>query len=910
MKDAPDGQRIGRYHIVEPIPGGGMGQVFKAWDPDLRREVALKIVREESEDPGRQRRLLEEAQAVGALNHPNILAVYDVGVDEGRLFIVSEFIRGHDLSVDVAHGAFPLKRLLDCAVQIAAGLRAAHDAGIAHRDLKPKNVMVTQDGRIKIIDFGLAKVFEMSAAEVGHDAVTVTLPGMVAGTPQYMSPEQARGGKIDFRTDQFSFGLMLYEMATGQHPFRRDSHPQTMAAIIADETRPIGEVNAKIPTMLRWIIERCLAKDPNDRYASTADLHKDLATLQARVGEITSEEVQTVLAPTRRPSRPLALAIVVALLAIIAGAAVMLSPGPTPSLVRFSPLVTDGGFQGSPVWSPDGKSIAYVSGVDGVLQIFMRGLSSSQPLQLTRSGFNCVDPFWSPDNARIYFHSQAEEAEGLWSISAAGGQPQLVLKNASDATISPDGHTFAFFREEAGSRSQFGLRRSVWIASSSGGEPKRYMQPPFDTSTFVDGMFRFSPDGTKLLAWVWGWADDASLPQALPRFWVIPWPTGKPYPVLPSLTRSTPAAFSFDWLPDSRRIVASLWDPATTGMHLWIADINRDMSTPVTSTVGSENLPDVTADGQRMAFASEAIDFNLIDIPLDGSPPKNLLATSRNELEPSFNRDGSRYVYVSDKGGVLRIWARSRSDETSDTVVVGPDQFPPGDATLALGSLAMSPDGERVAYQRYSEARGYQIWISTVRAAGTPVLLASSFRYQDAPTWSPDGGSIAFLMRTKELISALAIKRLGTDAAPDIIVPSTPSLGMRPQWSPDGKWLIVETGESVDVVSPDGKQHRRISEEFWLASAWAADSKHVYVLREADKLRHYALTSIDVDTREERVINPDLGPIPHASQPIRGLTLSGRGTIATSVATARSDIWVMDAFDNPSGVLDRWFRRK
>src|SRR5262245_42177932 len=290
MSEEASGQRIGRYQIVEPIPGGGMGQVYKAWDPDLRREIALKIVRDEVDDPGRQRRLLEEAQAAGALNHPNIVAVYDVGVDGGRLFIVSEFIRGHDLSVDVAQGVFPSKRLLDCAVQIAAGLRAAHDAGIAHRDLKPKNVMVTHDGRIKIIDFGLAKVFEMSAADGGHDAITVTLPGTVAGTPQYMSPEQARGGKIDFRSDQFSFGLMLYEMATGHHPFRRDSHPQTMAAIIADEPRPISEVNPKVPTMLRWIIERCLAKDPNDRYASTADLHKDLATLQGRYAEITSDD--------------------------------------------------------------------------------------------------------------------------------------------------------------------------------------------------------------------------------------------------------------------------------------------------------------------------------------------------------------------------------------------------------------------------------------------------------------------------------------------------------------------------------------------------------------------------------------------------------------------------------------------
>jgi eukaryotic-like serine/threonine-protein kinase len=249
MAEESSGQRIGRYQIVEPIPGGGMGQVYKAWDPDLRRDVALKIVRDETDDPGRQRRLLEEAQAAGALNHPNILAVYDVGVEAGRLFIVSEFIRGHDLSVDVEHGVFSLKRLLDCAVQIAAGLRAAHDAGIAHRDLKPKNVMVTHDGRIKIIDFGLARVFE-SAAPSSHDAVTVTLPGTVAGTPQYMSPEQARGGRIDFRTDQFSFGLMLYEMATGHHPFRRESHPQTMASIIADEARPIQEINAKIPRIL------------------------------------------------------------------------------------------------------------------------------------------------------------------------------------------------------------------------------------------------------------------------------------------------------------------------------------------------------------------------------------------------------------------------------------------------------------------------------------------------------------------------------------------------------------------------------------------------------------------------------------------------------------------------------------
>ncbi|HKE85278.1 MAG TPA: protein kinase [Vicinamibacterales bacterium] len=902
MRDAPD--RIGRYEIIEPLPGGGMGQVYKARDPELRREVALKILREDGTvDPSRQRRLLEEAQAASGLNHPNIIAVYDVGVDDGRVFIVSEFIRGHDLSVEIERGVLPLKRLLALAVQTAAGLRAAHDAGIAHRDLKPKNVMVTHDGRIKIIDFGLAKVMEGVTEVAGHDAVTVTLPGTVAGTPQYMSPEQARGGNIDFRTDQFSFGLMLYEMATGTHPFRRESHPQTMTAIISDEARPIGELNSKIPTMLRWIIERCLAKDPGDRYASTADLHKDLATLHGRYGEITSDDNRVVVAP---PSARRWLTIALGALAAVATVVVTtlaLAPAPSTFSGHFSPIVTDGGFQGSPAWSMDGKALAYVSSVDGVLQIFTRSISSTQPLQITHAGFNSSNPFWAPDNSRIYYHSQAEAHEGLWSISAAGGSPQLVVPNASNATISPDGGTFAFFREGSDVKSEFDLRRGIWMVSANGGEPRKYIEAPFHDSSFVDGMMRFSPDGTKILVWAWGWYSATNhIPAS--RFWVIPWPTGKPYQVLQSLTNEAPAAVTFDWLPDSRHIIVSLWDPKTTGQHLWKADLDTDTSIPVTSTVGSENWPSLTPDGRRMAFASEAIDFDLVDIPLDGSAPKKMLATSRNELEPSFNRDGNHFVYVSDKNGVLRVWSRIRSDATLDTVVVSPDQFPQGDSTLALGALSISPDGERVAYQRYSEA-GYQIWISTVRAAGPPVLLTSGLFYQDGPTWSPDGGSIAFIMRNQQYFSGMGTVRVGSGAAPTVLLANVAALGLRPQWSPDGRWIVCDTDEGAVIVSPDGKQKRVISEEFWLASAWAADSKHVYVLREADKLRHYALTSIDIDTLAERVINPDLGPIPHASQPIRGLTLSGPGTLTTSIATARSDIWVMDNSAPPRGILDR-----
>ena len=205
MPDEPR-HRIGRYEIVGPLDAGGMGQVYRAWDPSLRREVALKILRDEiSGDPARRYRLMEEARAAGGLNHPNILAVYDVGTDQDVTFIVTELIEGKNLRDEIVRGPLAVKRLLDLGVQMAAGLCAAHDAGIAHRDFKPANVMLTRDSRVKVVDFGLAKAFASSAASrPAHEAITVTLPGTVSGTPQYMSPEQARGMDVDFRSDQFA----------------------------------------------------------------------------------------------------------------------------------------------------------------------------------------------------------------------------------------------------------------------------------------------------------------------------------------------------------------------------------------------------------------------------------------------------------------------------------------------------------------------------------------------------------------------------------------------------------------------------------------------------------------------------------------------------------------------------------
>jgi eukaryotic-like serine/threonine-protein kinase len=898
--------RIGPYEVIGPLGAGGMGEVYRARDPRLNREVALKVLPPEvARDAVRRRRFLEEARAAGGLNHPNILAVYDVSVGTGTPFIVSELLDGSQLRDEIDRGPLPTGRLLDFAVQMASGLSAAHDAGIVHCDLKPENVMVTRDGRVKIVDFGLATY----AAVTGQatEPTTVTILGTIVGTPHYMSPEQARGGGLDFRSDQFSLGLILYEMATGVQPFRRDTAVQTMSAIVDDEPRPIAELNPKTPAVLRWMIERCLAKNPGDRYTSTADLAKDLTTLQRRLAEVSGLDAHPVHAPALARKR-IALASGVGLVLLAAAAAAVVpSGGIDMSASRYTPLVTDARFQGAPAWSPDGNTLAYVSTVDGILQVFSRSEASSGSHQLTRSRFDAHNPFWSPDGTRIYFHRLALDRESLWSISAAGGPEELVLENAIEAAISPDGRTLAFFREADTDQTLLGSSQSIWLASPTGTDDRRYMEAPFDRRMFVAGALRFSPDGSKLLAWVWGWEDASTVPS--PEFWVLPFPEGRPYRVLHELARSASAAPSFDWLPDGRRIVVSLWDAATTGMHLWIADIETGASTQLTSTYVSENRPAVAPDGQRIAFTSEAIDFDLVEIPLDGSAVRNLLATSRNELDPTFSQDGSQYAYVSDKDGVLQIWHSSR-DRRFERLVVSGNQFP-GDTTLAFGAPALSPDGQRIAYQRYGERTGYQIWVSTLAAAGPPVRLTAASLYQDAPAWSPDGAWIAFIERTTDKMSVLSKARVGVNEPREIILRDIPLLAARPKWSPDGRWILCDTADGLVIVSPTANQEPRvISQELWIAYTWSADSKHVYGLRESDhRHRHFALARIAIDTLEEDLINPDVGLIPPASQPIRGLEVTGPNALATSIASARSEIWVIEGLNlRRRTVLDRLWR--
>jgi Tol biopolymer transport system component len=559
----------------------------------------------------------------------------------------------------------------------------------------------------------------------------------------------------------------------------------------------------------------------------------------------------------------------------------------------------DSGYQGAPAWSPNSKSIAYVAQVDGILQVFTRTLGQTLPFRVTRTIFDCLDPFWSPDGKHLYFHSQAHDKLGLWVVSAAGGEPELVQPNAARATISPDGRSLIFFKQEGDPAEKL----TLWEAEPPPAEPRK-LDVEFDKPDLTDALVRFAPDGSKLLVWAYGYvpAPDQDRRDA---FWLIPWPGGVPRNALPLGRRKRDATIAFDWLPDSRHVVLSLGDAQTPDRHLWLAATERERLEMLTMTPASESSPSVSPDGSRLAFTSEAVDFDLISIPNDGGPSKVLFATSRNEFDPAWAPGQPNFAFVTDRNGSLQLLVRSRDGFEREIVS---DALFPDDHTWALGALAFSADGSRIAYQRLGERSGYRVWISTAVAAGPPVELshvALGQGRQDAPTWSPDGLWIAYVYGESSAPRWRLVKTRVGGGGESIVLNDHVLPYTRPAWSPDGLSILFDSPDGLTVIDADGRNPRVVSDESWIAHEWAADARTIYGLREAEPRSHFMLVALDITTRRERVVNADLGVIPVANQPIRGLTRTETGAWVTSVARVRSDIYMLEGFSVPKGGLAR-----
>ena len=439
------GTRLGPYEILQPLGAGGMGEVYRAMDERLGREVAIKVLSADTTlDASRVKRFEKEARSASALNHPNIVTVYDFGSSGGHSYIAMEKVDGDTLRKLVSGGPVPIKKLLPIATQIADGLARAHEAGIVHRDLKPENVMVTKDGLVKILDFGLAKLTSTgSGSDDGAKLPTVsaTTPGVILGTVGYMSPEQAGGTTVDFRSDQFSFGSILYEMVTGERAFQGKTPIDVLGMILNDEPPPIGASHPQTPTQLRWIVERCLAKERRQRYSSTDDLARDLATLRDHLSEATSTPVALAGVKSARRWRMGWIVAGTLLLGAAVGSVLALKAS-RPEPPRYTKITFNRGTVTSARFTPDGQSVVYSAKWEGKpLALYSTRLGNPESLPLGLPPASLLSIARKGDMA-ILMDSVDRGSYDLGTLARAplgGGAPRQISRFVSDADWGPGG---------------------------------------------------------------------------------------------------------------------------------------------------------------------------------------------------------------------------------------------------------------------------------------------------------------------------------------------------------------------------------------------------------------------------------------------------------------------------------------
>jgi eukaryotic-like serine/threonine-protein kinase len=844
------GEHLGPYEIVGFVGAGGMGEVYRARDPRLNRDVAIKVLHASvAADPERLRRFTTEAQSVAALNHPNVLTIHEVGLQQGEHpFLATELLEGATLRATLEDGALPVSKAIDYARQTASGLAAAHSKGVAHRDIKPENLFVTADGRIKILDFGLAKTYAAAPHASSEATRSETSPGTVMGTAGYMSPEQVRARPVDHRTDIFSLGVVLYEMLAGRRPFAGDSTVETMNAILTADPPEIVLSGRPLPPALGEIVRHCLEKNADERFQSARDLSFALHSLSAGSGSMATHAGSGPLPAPPAPSRgipwkPIA---AVALVAAGVGAALALwlaRPAvQTPETWRVRRLTNDSGITTNPAISRDGRLVAYVSDRAGAsTDLWVQQVDGGDPVQLTRDLGYCRDPAFSPDGSKIAVACGVDRGT-VYVVPTLGGLPRRIAEG-DWAQFSPDGSQISYvpmLREGV-------VPETIMIASANGG-PGREVKPgkAFRAAPI------WHPDGKSLFiisfeatpaAYDWYHVSlDTGATTATgagDRLRAVGLGPGRNLSVIEG-----GVLFSYGTL-DSTNIYRMPFD----------AGLRRATGNPAPVILGAgfSVYPTSSSDTRRIAFAvGTNPTTNIWRAPVDpktgevsGSPSRvtDGLAIS---LMPSPSRDGQRLAY---RGGSLNAPELRLRDLVTNT-----------DRRLAgaegVGYLVLSPDGSTVAY---SDEQSPASSIFTVPAAGgmpTKVCDACG-RVVD---WLPD--------RSKILVDSAGPKQrdihlvdVATGRATPLLQHPELRLTM-PRLSPDGRvlsfsqlrggrarriYLVPLTGEAV----PESQWSLVLDgADFDRQPVWSPSGDILYFLSDRDGTRCIWAQRVDAAARK------------------------------------------------------------
>jgi serine/threonine protein kinase len=773
------GQTVSHYQILEKLGGGGMGVVYKAEDTNLKRIIALKFLPPElMQDSEAKHRFMREAQAASALDHPNICTIYEVAeTDNGMLYIAMACYDGEALTEKISQGPLPLADVVNLGIQIASGLGAAHRKGVIHRDLKTANVFITSEGLVKILDFGLAKL---------SGVTQLTKPETTLGTVSYMSPEQARGMEVDSRSDIWSLGVVLYEMVTGQLPFRGEFAEAVVYSILNENPTPISGLRTGVPLELERIVHKCLAKEPDDRYQHLEDLIVDLnrlkPSLAAKPGS--AESNRTGKAPgARRSWLPWAAGLGWLAAAVFLYLFLTVTPAPQHPVRLQS--ITYSGRDWAPAASPAGDMIAFTSNRDGVSRIWLKQLAGGSEEPITEGPDDI--PRFSPDGSQILFVRERDGTRDLYRTPVVGGQPRRIMGDLLEADWSPDGSRVAFIRMTP-------LGEDNLIVIGAADVQTGEEQIISEIYNRLGYGIRWSPDGRRIAL------SEASLTTAaaeLTYIDVIDIASGEMERL--TLTEWPGPYTALHWGPSGRTFIVGQAPVVFTQVgHFPVQVMEYDIEsherhelfwTPLKLPHGGRSSSTIAVlSPDRMVLDEHSVRSTLFEVDWSGAGPAGEQRTMTSGLgrdrQPAYSPDGRRIIFSSNRSGNVDLWILDRS--TKELVQLTDD--------LAIDyDPAFSPDGKHILWTS-NRSGNMEIWIAD-SDGGRGRQLSQDGEDAENATMTPDGQWVVYGSTNDEKMGIWRIRPDGTEA-----VRLAGGTGIIPEVSPDSRYAAFTRNRGIGFV--------------------------------------------------------------------------------------------------------------